>query len=80
MSDDISEVGGFEPREYMGMFLVTRLLQRPDLEGHELVGTLGVYRRYATKKPFHFYLIDDENGHYFLAREELYNEAERLVT
>lgn len=70
MSDDITEVGSFEPREYKGMFLTMRLMQRPDLTGQELIGKLDVYDKYSTRRPDYYYLIDDANEHYFIARNE----------
>lgn len=70
MSDDITEVGKFEPREYMGMFLMKMFHERPDLSGQQFLHIIGIYNVYSTDSPEIFYLIDDHNKHYFLAREE----------
>lgn len=70
MSDDITEVGTFEPREYMGMFLMKMYAERPDLTGQQFLHVIGIYNVYSTDLPETFYLIDDHNKHYFLAREE----------
>lgn len=76
MSDDNSEVGGFEPRRYMGHLLIRQYHDRPETEEKALFQQVGVYRKYKIETPFYCYLIDDKNGHYYLAKEELYNDAE----
>ncbi len=76
MSDDFSEVGGFEPKRYMGHLLIRQYHERPHTEEEAFVKEVGVYRKYNTDTPFYCHLIDDKNGHYYLAKEELYNDAE----
>lgn len=74
MSDDITEVGTFEPREYKGMFLTMRLMQRPDLHKSDLLGKLGIYDKYSTRREEYYYLVDDNSEHYFIARQEFPEE------
>jgi hypothetical protein len=78
MSDDLSETGGFEPKRYMGYFLEAQLPEKPARAEWKLVEKAGIYDVYETDIPFYFYLIDEENGHYFLARQELYNDAQTM--
>jgi hypothetical protein len=76
MSDDITEVGGFEPRRYMGMFLTVQFKEKPALAEWRFIEKVGIYDKYESEIPFYYYLVDEENQHYYLAREELYNDAE----
>lgn len=80
MSDDLSETGGFEPKRYMGYFLEVQYAEKPARAEWKHLGKVGVYDKYETDVPFYFYLIDEENGHYFLAREELDNDAQTMET
>ena len=76
MSNDITEVGGFEPKRYMGHLLTVQYMHKPSLDNCSFAGKIGVYDKYPTETPFYAYLIDEENGHYYLAKEELDNDAE----
>ena len=80
MSDDITEVGTFEPREYKGMFLTMRLMQRPDLHNSNHLGKLGIYDKYSTRKAEYYYLVDDSNEHFFIARDEFPEEENAKAT
>ena len=72
-----NEEPGFEPHEYMGLFLMVKYKQKPALAEYHFLEKVGVYDKYGSDIPFYCYLIDEDNGHYFLAREELDGESER---
>ncbi len=76
MSDDITEVGGFEPRRYMGHLLTVQYSEKPALAEWHFLEKVGIYDKYGSDVPFYCYLVDEENRHYYLAQEELYNDAE----
>jgi hypothetical protein len=76
MSDDITEVGGFEPRRYMGYLLTVQYSGKPALAEWHFIEKVGIYDKYASEIPFYFYLVDEESKHYFLAKQELDNDAE----
>jgi len=76
MSDDITEVGGFEPRRYMGYLLTKQFPEKPALAEWNFIEKIGIYDKYESDIPFYFYFTDEESKHYFLVKEELDNDAE----
>ena len=60
----------------MGYLLTKQYPEKPAHAEWEFIETIGIYDKYASDVPFYFYFADEEQQHYFLAKQELDNDAE----